>query len=161
MPKRTAAIMREWGTNQKSEGQHVSAAGQARARAQVPDEREIKGNHRTCCGMIRSNICFVVQTWTLFVQMVAILYREVGKKRSPWGWSRDSRGRWDGKKADNRKTGDRLSRGLDFLKNHRKPLQSFKQETSMIQLMIEIDDFGRGAGKRTLSRDRRRRQQMD
>ena len=65
-----------------------------------------------------------------------------------------------GEKADNRKTGERLSRGLDFLKNHRKPLESFKQEISTIQLMIEIDDFGRGAGKSTLSRDRRRSQQM-
>lgn len=59
-----------------------------------------------------------------------------------------------GEKADNRKAGDRLARGLDFLKNPRKPLESFKQESSMIQLMTEIDDFGRGAGKSTPSRDR-------
>ena len=48
--------MRPRGTEEETKGRHVSVAGHAKATAQVPDEREMKGNHRTWCGTIISNI---------------------------------------------------------------------------------------------------------
>lgn len=48
--------MRPRGAKEEAKGRHVSEAGQAKATAQVPDEREMKGNHRTWCGTIISNI---------------------------------------------------------------------------------------------------------
>lgn len=48
--------------------------------------------------------------------------------------------------------------GFSFL-SHGKPLEIFKQETGMIQLMTENDDFGCGLAKNTLYRDGRESQQ--